>query len=112
MHPVLVEALMQCGATALPEVIPVRNFRSWLEHDFERLCPSPDRFLAHPSGNFASVQRESRAVPVLAIGPEGGWTDDELSRFESHRFRRISLGPRILRTDTAAVALLGLLSKP
>jgi RsmE family RNA methyltransferase len=44
--------------------------------------------------------------PVLAIGPEGGWTDDEVARLEAHGFRRMSLGPRILRTDTATIALL------
>ena len=44
--------------------------------------------------------------PILAIGPEGGWTDDEVTRLEAHGFRRMSLGPRILRTDTATIALL------
>ena len=44
--------------------------------------------------------------PILAIGPEGGWTDDEVARLEAHGFRRLSLGPRILRTDTATIALL------
>ena len=43
---------------------------------------------------------------ILAIGPEGGWTDDEVARLEAHGFRRLSLGPRILRTDTATIALL------
>ena len=43
---------------------------------------------------------------MLAIGPEGGWTDDEVARLEAHGFRRMSLGPRILRTDTATIALL------
>ena len=44
--------------------------------------------------------------PILAIGPEGGWTDDEVTRLEAHGFRQMSLGPRILRTDTATIALL------
>ena len=43
---------------------------------------------------------------ALAIGPEGGWTDEEVALLESHGFSRYSLGPRILRTDTATVALL------
>ena len=34
------------------------------------------------------------------------WTDDEVERLEAHGFRRMSLGPRILRTDTATIALL------
>ena len=47
---------------------------------------------------------------LLAIGPEGGWTDDEVALLESHGFARYSLGPRILRTDTATVALLASLA--
>lgn len=43
---------------------------------------------------------------MLAIGPEGGWTDEEVARLEAQGFSRYSLGPRILRTDTATVALL------
>ena len=38
--------------------------------------------------------------------PEGGWTDEEVALLEAHGFARHSLGPRILRTDTATVALL------
>ena len=49
---------------------------------------------------------------VLAIGPEGGWTDEEVASLEAHGFVRYSLGPRILRTDTATVALLARLMPP
>ena len=45
-------------------------------------------------------------APVLAVGPEGGWTDEEVARLEEKGFVRMSLGPRILRTDTALIALL------
>ena len=43
---------------------------------------------------------------LLAVGPEGGWNAFELDLLESRGFRRISLGPRPLRTDTACIALL------
>ena len=52
----------------------------------------------------APAQKPGRLL--LAVGPEGGWTDDEVSLLESHGFSRYSLGSRILRTDTALVALL------
>jgi 16S rRNA (uracil1498-N3)-methyltransferase len=48
---------------------------------------------------------------VIAVGPEGGWIDDEVALFEAHGFRRLSLGRRILRTDTACVALLATLGR-
>ena len=44
--------------------------------------------------------------PVLAVGPEGGWTDAEVGLLEAKGFARMSLGPRILRTDTALIALI------
>ena len=50
--------------------------------------------------------KSAMSRPILAIGPEGGWTDDEVAQLEAHGFRLMSLGPRILRTDTAAIALL------
>ena len=43
---------------------------------------------------------------MLAVGPEGGWTDEEVGMLEEKGFARMSLGPRILRTDTALIALL------
>ena len=45
-------------------------------------------------------------VPVFAIGPEGGWTDQEVALLEAQGFVRHSLGPRILKTETATIALL------
>jgi 16S rRNA (uracil1498-N3)-methyltransferase len=42
--------------------------------------------------------------PVLAlIGPEGGWTDEELSAARDHGFHTVSLGPAILKAETAAI---------
>jgi len=49
--------------------------------------------------------------PLLAIGPEGGWTDEEVVLLEEHGFARYSLGSRILRTDTATIALLAQLMR-
>ena len=48
----------------------------------------------------------TRKQAVLAIGPEGGWTDAEFSDAQTHGFREASLGKLILRTETAVVAAL------
>ena len=42
---------------------------------------------------------------ALAVGPEGGFTDEEISAAKNHSWRTITLGPRILRIETAAIAL-------
>lgn len=46
----------------------------------------------------------------LAIGPEGGWAPDEASLFEVQGWRAVSLGPRILRAETAAIAALAVMA--
>ncbi len=47
---------------------------------------------------------------AFAIGPEGGWTNEELSLFNHHHWQPASLGPRILRAETAAIATLAIAS--
>ena len=114
-RPLLVDGLMQAGTTALPTIQLERAFGKWLEGGRfeEQFAGQPDRIVAHPSDlkdlNDLKVPNDLKSAigrPVLAIGPEGGWTDDEVLRLEAHGFRRMSLGPRILRTDTATIALL------
>jgi len=47
---------------------------------------------------------------ALAIGPEGGWTQEEISLFTTHAWTPVTLGPRILRAETAAIAALAIAS--
>ena len=89
------------GATLLKE----ENFRRFVTDELDALFPTSNRIVGHPGGaSGSSVRREGRLL--LAVGPEGGWTDDEVDLLESRGFSRYSLGERILRTDTALVALL------
>ncbi len=65
---------------------------------------------AKAAGNFPVIQVESRPETVVAaIGPEGGWSDAEVRAAESAGFTRAKLGGSILRTETAALAVLTLL---
>jgi 16S rRNA (uracil1498-N3)-methyltransferase len=52
------------------------------------------------------MPRDLDATVEIAIGPEGGFADDELDAFRIAGFVRVTLGPRILRTETAAIAAL------
>ena len=114
-RPLLVDGLMQAGTTALPTIQLERGFGRWLEGGRfeEQFAGQQVRIVAHPAPQASnhearSTKHEAGSTKhqVLAIGPEGGWTDDEVARLEAHGFRRLSLGPRILRTDTATIALL------
>ncbi len=64
------------------------------------------------------TQREARTIDSeapaasgaqIAIGPEGGFTPDELEAFDLSAFSRVRLGPRVLRTETAAIAAIAVL---
>lgn len=111
-RPLLIDGLMQAGTSALPTLSCRRNFRRFLRDELEGLSFPPRRIVAHPYGAGADdpSEAESDGRLTLAIGPEGGWTDEEVELLEARGFRRYSLGPRILRTDTATIALLARLA--
>lgn len=99
---VIESAAEQCGAFTLPEV------RIWsrLEDYFEQL-ESPRRFVAweeHTPGGCARIA-EGKDEVALAIGPEGGLSASEVALWQNRGFEPVSLGPRILRAETAAVAI-------
>jgi len=107
-RPLLIDGLMQGGASILPVLETRRNFRRFVNEELDTLLLSSNRLVAHPT---PLVPHPSSLVHhpsplTLAVGPEGGWTDEEVTLLEAHGFVRYSLGPRILRTDTAVVALL------
>lgn len=60
----------------------------------------------------AALQSSEADLPnfEFAIGPEGGWTQDEVALFAKHQWQSASLGPRILRAETAAIAALAITS--
>jgi 16S rRNA (uracil1498-N3)-methyltransferase len=59
----------------------------------------------------AALRRaEDLAELALAIGPEGGWTPDEMALFAQHAWTHVTLGPRILRAETAAIAAVAIVS--
>ena len=107
-RPLLIDGLMQSGTSILPEIICRRNFRRFVVDELDGMFPTTRRIVAHPynDGNGLTNGDADQSRPLLAVGPEGGWTDDEVELLESIGFCRLSLGPRILRTDTAVIALL------
>ena len=111
-RPLLIDGLMQAGTSILPTLETRRNFRKFVKEELDGLWPEAKRIVAHPYGAQSMAIDSCRQQSVLlAIGPEGGWTDEEVALLEEHGFARYSLGSRIHRTDTATVALLAQLMK-
>lgn len=100
----VVEASKQCGRNRLMEIAAPQSLA-----DFLAAAPTEGaRLLAHP-GDTAEHPRAGRATEVwAACGPEGGFTEAEVARALAAGWTRISLGPRILRVETAALALAAL----
>ena len=111
-RPLLVDGLMQGGASIVPVIEVRRNFLKFVTDEVDSLFPGSERIVAHPyaEGEQGAGAMDRAGRLLLAVGPEGGWTDGEVELLESRGFKRYSLGKRILRTDTATIALLAKLS--
>jgi 16S rRNA (uracil1498-N3)-methyltransferase len=105
-----IEAAEQCGVLAVPEILPDEDLEPALAQlEPERLLVfcDEDAPLSNPLEALASAGR-GRPMAVL-IGPEGGFAPEERTiLLARENVLRLSLGPRILRADTAAVAALSL----
>ncbi|WP_010582979.1 16S rRNA (uracil(1498)-N(3))-methyltransferase [Schlesneria paludicola] len=101
----VITACKQSGQNHLMEITPVVAWTEFLrDHD-----PAAELLIAHPRGADVGLVSEdakssSRAI-IAAIGPEGGFSDDEVQSAVTHGAKIIRLGPRILRIETAALAL-------
>ena len=82
--------------------------------DKENSNPNTKDRLSHPSQPHRE-EWEVNSSPIrithaIAIGPEGGWTPEEMSLFTQHQWQHVTLGPRILRAETAAIAAIAIAS--
>jgi RsmE family RNA methyltransferase len=95
--------LEQSRDTVLPQIELRRFFREFVE---EELVAGPNAFVAHP---YAEVEapRTIKGPMTLVIGPEGGFIEQEIASLQRAGFTAVSLGPRILRVETAISTLIG-----
>lgn len=104
----LLEGMEQAMDTWLPEVHIHHQFKPFVEDILPTL--NGRGLIADPGGSGTlggiPVSGEPGQHFLLAVGPEGGWSDYELSRFAEHGFYGFTMGNRILHVDTAVVALL------
>ena len=102
LQTIAIEASEQCGRTRVPEILEPMPLRRFVE---ER---DPDRnfYFADEGGGEAAAQAFAEGPAVILIGPEGGFTGEERAFVRGSGASAISLGPRILRAETAALAAL------
>jgi 16S rRNA (uracil1498-N3)-methyltransferase len=98
------EAAEQAQRGTIPTVVPPMPLRQWLQirEPFDLLL------VPYESETRLSIKHVLRANPAarricVAIGPEGGWDEQEIQLFAQHNGIMVTLGPRILRTETAGL---------
>jgi 16S rRNA (uracil1498-N3)-methyltransferase len=102
---IALSAMKQCGRCWLPRIQSIQNFRSLIENSTHYQL----RFILHEKINSSKVitsemkSHEGIHSLLIVVGPEGGFTEEEVTLAERAGFKSISLGSRRLRTETAAV---------
>lgn len=106
-HRVIINACEQCCRSELPELHPPRPLAEFLAHCHPAAHP---HLLLAPSGvhRLENVREGTRAATLL-VGPEGGLSESEKRQALDAGFTSLNLGPRVLRTETAAVVALSIL---
>lgn len=104
-----IKALEQVGQGLYPDIRVHRNFHYFAKHHLPRFSSCESKFIATPKN---AVLQDKGGTGygrcfVLAIGPEAGWSSEEVSIFESAGFSKIGLGDRIVRVEVAVSMLLG-----
>ena len=106
---VVQSACEQCGRNYVPQVSEVLKLTDWLQ----QLPPQEreNRFVLNHrvERGVNSIQLDSLQPITVLIGPEGGLAEQEIAQAEQAGFVSVCLGPRILRTETAALAFISIL---
>ncbi len=112
----VLEAAKQCGNPWLPDVSPIENASAFMEqargYDLKLIASLQPgaKSLKSVLSSYRSTQGRAPVRVLWLIGPEGDFTPAELSLSASTGFEPISLGPLVLRCETAAIYALSILS--
>jgi 16S rRNA (uracil1498-N3)-methyltransferase len=101
---VVVSACEQSGRAVIPAVLPPLDYGDWLDKS-DAGC----RLVLVPGAETPLTGVELHGQVQLVAGPEGGFSEIELEMARAHGVEAVSLGPRVLRTETAAPAAVAVL---
>lgn len=102
---IAIAACEQSGRNQLPTINPIISWSEYLSNNNNYL-----KIALSPTGSLKWREMENIEQKIqLLIGPEGGLNDEESTTLTAHKFLFLKLGPRILRTETAAISALSVL---
>ncbi|HXC94776.1 MAG TPA: 16S rRNA (uracil(1498)-N(3))-methyltransferase [Edaphobacter sp.] len=108
---IALEASKQSRRTDIPEIADPIPLKQALEQE-----KSSTRILLSETEQNTTLTEaleksgQTKTTHTIAIGPEGGWTPEEIFLFTEHTWQPVTLGPRILRAETAAIAAIAITS--
>ena len=99
---IAIAACEQCGRNTVPVIRPIMQLEEWCSEPSEAL-----KLNLHPRAKYSiNTLPEPINKVRLLIGPEGGLSAEEISMTEQYKFEETLLGPRVLRTETAALTAI------
>lgn len=101
---IAISACQQSGRCWVPIIHPPLHYLDWVKANTAEV-----RLLLHPHQQQPLSDYTQPHSVALLIGPEGGFSDSEVSQAQDNGFTGLRLGPRILRTETASLAALSIL---
>lgn len=102
---VAISACEQCGRNIIPRIEPAQNLTAWLPKPRTELKLT----LYHRGTTHLADLPQQQIAVTLLIGPEGGLADGEIELSKQFGFQPICFGPRVLRTETAALTAISIL---
>jgi 16S rRNA (uracil1498-N3)-methyltransferase len=108
---IALEASKQSRRTDIPEIADPVPLKLALERETAAhriLLSETEQQTTLTAALTAAAAKNGDRTHALAIGPEGGWTPDEMALFTTHHWQHVTLGPRILRAETAAIAAIAI----
>jgi 16S rRNA (uracil1498-N3)-methyltransferase len=100
---IAISACEQSGRNVIPTIHPAMNY-----HDWAKSVKAETKLVLHTRDQKPLSEIKAPASVALLVGPEGGITDEEVELCIQQDFTGLTLGPRVLRTETAALAALSL----
>lgn len=97
--------LEQARDTVMPSIEVRRFFRRFVEDELPAIASDTLKLVAHPY-DAGECPRDVRQPVTLVIGPEGGFIEQEIASLQRIGFEAVTIGPRILRVETAVAAVV------
>ncbi|MFA7554547.1 MAG: 16S rRNA (uracil(1498)-N(3))-methyltransferase [Spongiibacteraceae bacterium] len=103
---ILISSCEQCGRNKIPQLNPIQTIDSWTES-----VQADKKLVLHHRSDHRIDPTETVSSVAILIGPEGGLSEREIQAAQQKQFAPLTLGPRVLRTETAPLVALAILQQ-